>query len=83
MKFLYLLPTLLFWTGSTDTGFAMMHRNNSCHNIYQRCLANPNAKADLCKTLYDASVREGGVWGSPAARTATKTSGGSLACLVE
>ena len=37
----------------------------------------------LCKALYDASIKEGGVWGSPTALAALNRTGGSYPCHLE
>ena len=81
MKVLPLLAALVFWAGATESGFARI----SCHNAYERCLTDPKANAEKCKTLYDASLKEGGVWGSPAARAAAHASGSNkvIFCMPE
>ena len=79
MKFLHLLAALVLWAGSTNSSFARI----SCHNAYERCLTDPNVKAETCKMLYDASLKEGGVWGSPAARAAANKPGNSFFCMLE
>jgi hypothetical protein len=81
MKFASLLVAAAFWT-LPNAAFAFAHKNTGCHNFYDRCLG-ASTKPEICKALYDASIKEGGVWGSPAARAATKTSGGSEPCHVE
>ena len=79
MKVLHLLAALVFWAGSTESGFARI----SCHSAYERCLTDPKVKAETCKMLYDASLKEGGVWGSPAARAAANRPGKSSFCMPE
>jgi hypothetical protein len=55
--------------------------SESCAHIQAMCMTHYTP--DQCKVLYEASLKEGGTWGSPAARAASKTVGNSISCHTE
>ncbi len=46
------------------------HQHASCKSVYEMCLAQNSAAQ--CKILYDAAIKEGGNWSSPAAEAAAQ-----------
>jgi hypothetical protein len=44
----------------------------ACKTLQTRCVAKQWGNVGQCQMLYDIAVKEGGVWGSPAARIAAK-----------
>ena len=55
----------------------------SCRHHYTNCVASADGTREQCKLLYAASLKEGGVWGSPGARAASKTTGNVAFCHVD
>ena len=51
-----------------------------CRAYYENCLTLADKTPAQCKILYNASLREDGLWGSPAARAASKTAGDEAHC---
>jgi len=58
--------TKIGYNGATTNS----HQRASCKNVYEMCLAQTSAAQ--CKILYDAAIKEGGNWSSPAAQAAAK-----------
>jgi hypothetical protein len=54
-----------------------------CRNYYKSCLMAAEGTSAQCKMLYQASAKEGGIWGSPGARAASKTTGSEVYCRVD
>jgi hypothetical protein len=54
-----------------------------CRNYYKSCLMSAEGTSAQCKMLYLASAKEGGVWGSPDARTTSRTKGSQVYCHVD
>jgi hypothetical protein len=53
----------------------------SCKTLEAQCVAKAWGDAGQCQMLYDAAIKDGGVWMSPAARIAAKVpAGGSGSC---
>lgn len=52
--------------------------SESCAHLKSLCMTH--YKPEQCQVLYEASLKEGGTWGSPAARAASKTIGNSISC---
>jgi|HubBroStandDraft_6_1064221.scaffolds.fasta_scaffold901713_2 hypothetical protein len=48
----------------------------SCKTLQARCEATNMGNAGQCQMLYDAALKDGGVFASPAARVAAKLPGG-------
>jgi hypothetical protein len=81
-----LVPTLFF----VLIGFLISCLSSSafacaiaCRAYYDNCLAAGGGTAPQCRILYLASTKDGGVWGSAAARAASKTSGNAIRCRVD
>ena len=55
----------------------------SCRERYDNCIRDAEAGRAQCKMLYEASLKEGGLWGSPKARAASKTTGNENYCHVD
>ena len=55
----------------------------SCRADYQNCMMAGGGTPVQCKMLYQASIKEGGVWGSVKARAASKTTGDQVYCHVD
>ena len=58
-------------------------RIGSCRSNYENCLTAGAGTPAQCNLLYQASIKEGGVWGSPKARAASKISGNPIYCHVD
>lgn len=52
-----------------------------CRAYYENCLLATDTTPAQCKILYRASTKDGGVWGSSAARAASKTAGNPVRCI--
>ncbi len=62
-------------SGASATG------TRSCKTWQAACVAKAWGNIAQCQMLYDAAIKEGGVFMSPAARIAAKVSpGGSVVC---
>jgi len=71
--------------GYSDTGLADEDCRpvDSCHADYEKCVIASGETPAQCKLLYDASIKEHGVWGSTKARAASKTTGRTVFCHVD
>ena len=56
---------------------ALACRQSACKTLRAMCVAKNWASPQQCQMLYEASVQEGGVWMSPAARVAAKMPAGN------
>ncbi|HLX97095.1 MAG TPA: hypothetical protein VKR62_00230 [Roseiarcus sp.] len=79
--------TLVFVALAPLVGFASdasARRIRSCKELQAMCVAQNWGNASQCQTLYNLAIKEGGVWGSPAARAVVnKGMGPSGACGVD
>jgi hypothetical protein len=55
----------------------------SCRERYDNCMRDAEGGRAQCKILYEASLKENGLWGSPKARAASKTTGNENYCHVD
>jgi hypothetical protein len=55
----------------------------SCRERHANCVADAEGGRAQCKMLYEASLKEGGLWGSPKARAASNTTGNPNYCHVD
>jgi hypothetical protein len=84
MKASLVLTILLISVGYSGTVLAEEScRIGSCRSDYENCLTAAAGTPAQCKMLYQASIKEGGVWGSPKARAASKTTGAEVYCHVD
>jgi hypothetical protein len=51
--------------------------SRSCKTLLSYCGARNWGNPEQCQILYNAAVKEGGIWGSPAARAAAKLPSGA------
>ncbi|HEY1782415.1 MAG TPA: PEP-CTERM sorting domain-containing protein [Roseiarcus sp.] len=75
MKWISVLLALACSIG-LSTG-ASARRQSACKTLRAMCVAKNWANAQQCQMLYEASIKEGGVWMSPAARIAAKVRPGN------
>jgi hypothetical protein len=82
-------PRLILGVIVTSVGYSgAVHADDcqhllSCHTKYENCLMAASGTPAQCKLLYQASMKEGGVWGSQKARAASKTTGDQALCHVD
>jgi hypothetical protein len=55
----------------------------ACRERYDNCIRDAEGGRMQCKMLYEAALKEGGLWGSPKARAASKTTGYPNYCHVD
>jgi hypothetical protein len=76
--------TLVFLALASLIGFASdasAGRIRSCTELRAMCVAKRWGNAAQCQMFYEAALKEGGVWMSPAVRIAAKVPpGGSGSC---
>jgi len=83
------MKTSLIWTviGLSGSCWAALPAAGSevcsCRHRYDYCLHSADGTPAQCKLLYTASLKDGGIWGSPAARAASKTTGNTVYCHVD
>jgi hypothetical protein len=83
MKTSLVLTVIVISVGFSGVLPAASQEVCSCRHRYVNCLAAADGTREQCKLLYAASLKEGGVWGSPTARAASKTTGNELFCHVD
>ena len=77
---LTLVPIVLVGAVCLSSG-ASAGGTRSCKTLKALCVAKAWGNAGQCQMLYDAAIKEGGVWMSPAAQIAAKVpAGGSSSC---
>ena len=52
----------------------------ACRERFDNCIRDGEGGRAQCKLLYEAALKEGGLWGSPKARVASKTTGNENYC---